>query len=440
MKLIITILLLVLAISVSAQPTLPITLEKVLELSGANNLTIKEYQERQVLATAHTAKAKEWWLPQFSAGVNTHYLGGAVQNGNGKFFLDVDRNSLLLGLGLHLNWNIADGIYNVKIAKLKTEASAYIAQAERNKTLLKSIEAYYSLVTAQLNLVALKNIIQQSENISEQIRIQVDAGLRYQSEFLLAKSNTNHMEIEMLNAEHQYNMASTELVQLLHLKQDVILVSVDPTLSPLEDINKLATSSETMYSNRPEMKANEKEMEALRVKKRTYTSGLLIPEFNISANSGLFGSFSGEVTPVDAIAYPSPQQLYGTNILNAALTWKIPLGALIHNGDNKKYSSLIKLKEIRAAQYQSTINQEISLAYLQLQTGKKQIEIAKEGLTLSLEALEQSIERQKIGTAKPFEVFQAQQFYLQSQTDYVEVVSQYNKAHFALRVAKGEAL
>ena len=59
---------------------------------------------------------------------------------------------------------------------------------------------------------------------------------------------------------------------------------------------------------------------------------------------------------------------------------------------------------------------------------------------LTTEALTQSIARQKFGTAKPFEVFQAQQFYLQAQIDYLIAVSEYNKAQFALKVARGETL
>lgn len=54
--------------------------------------------------------------------------------------------------------------------------------------------------------------------------------------------------------------------------------------------------------------------------------------------------------------------------------------------------------------------------------------------------MQQSIERQKLGTAKPFEVFQAQEFFLQAQLDYLMAISKYNKAQFELKVAKGEGL
>ena len=113
---------------------------------------------------------------------------------------------------------------------------------------------------------------------------------------------------------------------------------------------------------------------------------------------------------------------------------------MAYNGDNKKYNSLIRLKEIKSEQFKAQINEEIASATIQLQIGKEQIEIAKESLELTDEALSQSIERQKLGTAKPFEVFQAQQFYLQAQIDYLKAVSEYNKAQFAWKVAKGETL
>lgn len=107
------------------QETLPITMEKVLELGGANNLTIKKYQEQQNLAIAELAKAKEWWLPDVYGGFDYNSRRGAVMNGNGKFFLDVKRHNFWMGLGVQANWDIAEGIYNKKAAELQSQATAY---------------------------------------------------------------------------------------------------------------------------------------------------------------------------------------------------------------------------------------------------------------------------------------------------------------------------
>ncbi|WP_257667934.1 site-specific tyrosine recombinase/integron integrase [Parapedobacter tibetensis] len=109
----------------------------------------------------------------------------------------------------------------------------------------------------------------------------------------------------------------------------------------------------------------------------------------------------------------------------------------MRTGRRNGFVTLIRLKQFETGQFKAQINEEIANASQQLFIGKEQIVIAKEALELTAEALNQRIERQKLRTAMPFEVFQAQRFFLQAQLDYLQAVSEYNKAHFALKVARG---
>jgi len=424
----------------NAQDTVSINLETILKLGGADNLTIKEYKERRELSLAELTKAKEWWLPEIYAGAQTHQLWGAAMNADGRFFLDVNRQNLWSGLGLNVNWDFADDIYNAKSANIRSQASHYRTQAERNQQLLKMIEAYYNLMTAQLNYNAYQNLVSQSDSIVQQIQIQVESGLRYESELLLAKSNKNHLQVEMLNAKKDYNKASAALKKLLNIEQNIKLVTADESLLPLDFNSELEMIEDSAYQNRPEIKANELQFQALAMERKKYTTGLLIPELNIGTYGSYFGRISGDVSPMLPDQYPETQQLYPTQALNVSLMWEIPLGALTYKGDKKSFDSKIRLNEIEAEQVKVQINEEIANAKSDLQLGKEQIETAKEALNFTTEALNQSIERQKIGTAKPFEVFQAQQFFLQAQLDYLKAVSAYNKAQYALKVAKGDNL
>ena len=395
-----------------AQDTIPINLEKILKLGGADNLTIKEYKERQELSLAKLDKAKEWWLPEIYAGAQTEQLWGAAMNADGRFFLDVNRQNLRSGLGLNANWDFADGIYNAKSANLRSQARQYLTQAERNQQLLAMIDAYYELMTAQLNYNAYQNLVNQSESIVQQIQIQVEGGLLYESELLLAKSNKNHLQVEMLNAKKAYNNASANLKKLLNIEQNIKLASADESLLPLDFTDELEAVEDSAYHKRPEIKANEFQFKALEVERKKYTTGLFIPELNIGTYGSYFGRINGNVSPMFPAQYPETQQLYPTSALNVSLMWKIPLGALTYQGDKKSYDSKMRLNEIEAEQFKVQINEEIANATSDLQLGKEQIEIAKEGLDFTKEALNQSIERQKLRTAKPFEVFQAQQFFL----------------------------
>lgn len=303
-----------------------------------------------------------------------------------------------------------------------------------------SIKAYYDLQTAQMKLVAYKNLVTQSDTITQQISIQVGAGLRYQSELLLSKSNQSHLKIEMLNAKSEYNQKSAELVRLLNLESKVKLVSIDSVMLPLNFEQEFLSVNDSTYKNRPEIKAIDLTILSLQTERKITTKGLFIPTLSIGTYGSYFGRINGAVKPGFPLQYPETKQLYPTGMLNTSLTWTIPIGRLIYGGDLKQFNSQIKIQEIRSGQFKAQINEEIVNSNQQLIIGKEQIEIAKEALDLSSEALNQSMERQKLGTVKPFEVFQAQQFFLQAQIDYLKGINEYNKSQFALKVAKGEIL
>ncbi|MDZ4748841.1 MAG: TolC family protein [Saprospiraceae bacterium] len=425
-------------IAANAQEVLPINLETVLELSGANNLTIREFQAKQELSAASLSKSREWWLPDVYAGLQTHQLYGAAMNADGRFFLDVNRQSLWAGLGLNASLDFAEGIYKVKASKWQVQAAVYETQAMKSKVILESIETYYDLQTAQMEYVAYQSLIAQSDTITQQIAFQVDAGLRYQSELLLSKSNQSHLRIEMLNAQLEYSQKSAELVRLLNLDSKVKLVSVDEVMLPLYFQQEILMVSDSAYENRPEMKAIEFTVRSLQAERKITTTGLIFPTFGVGAYGSYFGRISGQVSPMFPLQYPETKQLYPTGALNASLTWTIPLGRLVYGGDVQRYNSQVKVQEVRAAQFKAQISKEISIATQQLLNGREQFQIAKEAIEITAEALSQSIERQKLGTAMPFEVFQAQQFFLEAQVDYFKAIGRYNKAQFGLKAALGE--
>jgi len=75
-------------------------------------------------------------------------------NSDGRFFLDVSSSNLWLGLGLEAHWNFSEGINKTKAARLKVEATHFQTQAQRNKILLKCINAYYDFAAAQMQYLA----------------------------------------------------------------------------------------------------------------------------------------------------------------------------------------------------------------------------------------------------------------------------------------------
>ncbi|MDE3183161.1 MAG: TolC family protein [Bacteroidota bacterium] len=418
------IILLVATLNANAQQTLPVNLETVLRLAGANNLTIKEYQLKYQQALADQSKAKEWWLPNIYAGATTHYLNGAAMNTDGKIFTDVKQNNLWTGLGIATEIDFGKGIYQSLATKQKTKAANFFSIAEKNKEVLNAIETYFDLQTEQLKYGFLLSLVNQSDTLSQQIKIQVDAGLRYQSEYLLAQSNFNHLKISMLQAKMEWQKKSALLANLLNLDNNVSLISADSALIPLPlSIQPIDTNG---FEKRPEYSALNAELRSFQLSRKMINQGLLLPKLRVGFDNGAFGAYSSA--------------LYNTNQLNASLLWIIPIGRLTYKGDLKQWNSKIALQQNKVEQFKNQYQQETSTATAESQTANDQMTIAKEAFQLTAEALKQSIERQKLGTVKPFEVFQAQEFYLQAEIDYLKAVSEYNKAQYALKVAFGEAL
>lgn len=430
-----------LALGTQAQDTLLINLETVLKLGGANSLTIQEYRQRQELAIANLIKAKEWWLPDVYAGIQTQQLWGAEMNSNGKFFLDVNLDNLWTGLGLDARWNFADGIYQTKAANLKAQAAQYQTQAVHNKALLEIIVAYYDFMAAQLYYQAFQQLAAQADTISRQLDIQVAVGLAYQSELLLSKSNVNHLMVQMLNAKIEYGRNSATLVKLLNLDPTLKLLSVDSVMSPLDlfDYSEI-NAFDSVHRNRPEFKQLESSLQSIEIAKKTATNGLLIPELRLNTYGSYFGRLGGQVIPMDPLQYPKTNQLYPTSALNVSLMWQIPIGRLIYGGDLKRYNARILIQKTQLDQVKAGINEEIITARQLILAVQEQMKIAFDGNRFAELALQQSIQRQQLGTVRPFEILQAQEIFIKARLDYLKAVSDFNKAQYMLAVAKGENL
>jgi len=423
--------------------TLYLNLKKLLEVGGANNPTIELFKKEQDLALADQAKAREWWLPEIYAGLQVHKLWGATMNADGGFFLDVHRDNMWSGLGVDAQWDFGEGIYQLKSAALKAEAAGYKTQAEKNQVLLKVIHTYYDFLTAQLYNAAYAEMVGQADTIVAQLQTQVEVGIRFQSEMLLAKSSRNHLMVKALEARNNYREAMAELVNLLNVPAGVRVIGLDTLLIPLELIPETEwrqTRDDSTFLKRPEYRFLNTQLNALHTERKTTTTGLWLPELSLSVNTGGFGGLFDKVRPMRPAEFPNPNTLFYTTGVNASLMWRIPLGRLTYGGRLKQFDAQMALQQNQISLFENQVNEEVAKARSQLLMASEQLELAEESQSLAGQAVEQSIQRQKLGTAKPFEVFQAQEFYLRARVDYLNAIASYNKAQYSLYIALGNNL
>ena len=125
---------------------------------------------------------------------------------------------------------------------------------------------------------------------------------------------------------------------------------------------------------------------------------------------------------------------YGT------LQWNIPLGEFLSGGGKKQYDAMIKANNIRLNDMRNTIRQEILNAYAQLRMSRQNKKMAEEAVGFSEEALSQSIQRQRMGTALALEVFNAQEQLIDAKLEYINALKNYNQSQYNLYISLGNKL
>jgi outer membrane protein TolC len=405
-----------------AKTQMPIDLNTVMKLAGANNLRVAEMDARRELAIAEAKTAKEWFLPTISPGVLLVGYEGNAQATDGTF-IDVNKNSFWGGAAITADWNLGDAVFSYLEAKQDIKTAEYATAAESNRVQLEAVKTYYELGAAQGKLTALNKIVKKAADITRQIEFQVEAGIRYKSDVLLAKANLNHVKIEQSNARWEILSTSNELLNILNIKDDVVLIVSDSVLVPIALVDTSIANYEKAYALRPETMMFQSKMDALAIGRKSSTTGLLLPDLNLGFNDGLFGPYFNPL--VNEYSY------------YIGAKWNIPLGVLFFGGNRKQYDARIKMEQIHLDQAKNTIKREVLDAEGGVAIATEQMKLATEALGYATAALEQSMERQKLGTSLPLEVFQAQEQLLQSEIDNIRAITNYNQAQYSLYIAMG---
>jgi outer membrane protein TolC len=404
---------------------MPINLETVLKLAGANNLKIAEIKAKHNISKAKAREAQEWVYPSVNPGFLLMNTAGSVQNAKGDF-LETDKNSFWAGAAITANWSIGKASYNYLSAKQNIVTAELWLQAEKNQQILNAIQVYFELGASQGELSSLIDMSQKSDDIVRQIEVHVNSGIRYKSDLLLAKARNNHVQLSVSDAREKVAVNSNELLKILNIQDDVLLVNVDSTMLPISLNDKSPESITVIFENRPEIQAHKSTIKSWSLLRKTTTAGLLFPDFNLGLNNGLFGPYFNPLT--NQLSYYIGMQ------------WNLPLGAVFSGGKRKQFDAQIEMETVLMNQAQNTVRKELQDARAMVNNATAQMGLAQEAVSYAEAALSQSIQRQNFGTALPLEVFQAQEQLLQSKVDHIKAISNYNKGQYLLYVAKGNNL
>ncbi|HHG86200.1 MAG TPA: TolC family protein [Bacteroidetes bacterium] len=417
--------LMILGLWAQAQPAprvIKLDIAAIMDFLDDDVLAIQELNERLKLAQVKAAKEKSWWLPTLSGGFNLHQLNGIAMNTDGRYFTDLNRQNYFAGLGLDAEWDFATGPDRARLAEAATKGLELASETERMELLQKAGELYFALAAEDARMRSQLALLVRAESIVQQLAIQVEGGMRYKSELLLAKSNLNHTKLGLLRDRENYQSIGIELAGLFNLEGQVTFTIRDSLFLPVDLVENPAFPQikPNVYAKQPAYQQLNAATNLIEIRRKSYQKALLRPTLRLNIQEGIFGN--------PFFFHSGANQFQ----VNGGLVWRLPLERMFHNRQLEEMDIEMQVHHTMMEQLRFKVNRDLDLARHRIRATGAQIALAREGMSLSQEALSQSIERQKLGTARAFEVFQAQEYYARARMDLIEATKRYNQAQWTM--------
>jgi len=407
----------------------PIDLPTALQLAGARNLDIQIAREKQIEALANFDQALEQFFPWLSAGAIYRQHDNLLQDVQGNI-ITVHKRSEAPGFAPTLQVDLGDALYKSLKSHKLIRAAEFGLEAQREDTTLAVAQGYFDLVKAQAAVDVAQQSVAISEDYERQIHQAVEIGVAFEGDELRVGVQTDRNRLALRQAVEQQAFAGARLVETLHLDSTVNLVARDTGLLVLKIANahaRFAGLVREALVSRPELKQSEKLAGAARDEKNGALYGPILPSLGGQA---LFGKLGGGIEG-------QPSKFGNQEDYTAAIGWRIGPGGLFDVGRINAAQARAKGAEFATGKVEDAVVRQVSEAIARVQSLEDQISIARRALDQSEKALRLSRDRRQFDIANVLENIQAEQDLTRARGDYFTVISEFNKAQYALLKALG---
>jgi outer membrane protein TolC len=408
---------------------LTIDLPATLRLAGARNIDIQLAREKFAEARAAEESAIERFFPWLAPGVTYRRHDNLIQNTEGVIE-EVHKQSYAPGGTVAAQTDIGDAIFKSLEAHQLTRAARHGLDAQRAETVLGAAQGYFDLAAAQEAVGIAREALRISTDYATQIERAVDAGIAFKGDALRVKVQQQKDEIALRRAEENARLASAKLVQLLHLEPTIELVPRDVSLVPLSIVSTeepLGALVAQALAARPETRQSAALVSAAQHAKNGAIYGPLIPTVGGQA---FFGGLGGGMN--------SETGHFGESEDYVALAgWRIGPGGLLDFGNMHAQQARVRSATLTAGKVADQIANEVISGQARVQSLAGQIATAKQSLSDAAEALRLAQERKEFGVGVVLETILAQQELSRVRNDYLTIVTDYNRAQYALLRALG---
>lgn len=391
----------------------PITLREALSIVLEKNFDVKIFTEKKNRDKWVFYESVTEWLPD----IKYEYLLLRIQ---GTFLVGGVVPVEVIETPIESNFILDYNISARKYFRLRETLYEFNSQKKeleftKDEVVLKTTRDYYELLRAKLNIEILETNIEQ---IEEQLRItkqQLEAGVGTKFDVLRAEADLAVAEQELIVAKNTYRLGQAKLANTLGVPVLFQLVpdNRDAFINEIfEDCFNLEHAKMIALTNRPDLKAQQFNIEAARQRKNSGYSPY-IPEVNV------IGQLANQGTANDGF-FPS-------RTLGFLATW---------NGlDNLGLKGFTQVKarkaELREEQFKymdkaRNIEEDLVSAYFDTIAARDLIKATERELNSARESRRLSVIRLNAGVGTFIDVLQAQSTFTTARINNLRAIVGYN--------------
>lgn len=371
----VTVLFSLFTLQLAAQEKKTLTLDEAINLSLQNNKDLKLSQAKIDEATAALKEAVEKKLPNASISGSYMRLNSAnidIKRSNNNGGGSGSGESPNVSQAMYGMLNISQPIYAGGRIKYGIESSQFLEKAakldaefEKDEVIQTTIEAFATLYKAKTAVRLMnENLLQAKQRATDFSNLEKN-GLLARNDLMKAELQTSNVELNLLDAENNWQLANVNMNLMLGLPTATELVLDTAGVERKEDPRVLDDYLQSALTGR-------KDVAALDMRKKAAESGVKVAKADKYPSLQVTGGY---------IAADIPHVITVTNAMN------IGVGVSYNIASLWKTKSKIQQAEARVKQMVITesilddnIKLQVNKNYLSLISSRKKIEVAAKAL------------------------------------------------------------
>ncbi|TDI72192.1 MAG: TolC family protein [Bacteroidetes bacterium] len=432
-------LMLVVIISITgpaatAQEIQRIEFNDAVQIALERSVTIRRARNNVDLQVATVAAERAAFLPNLnlSSGTSRNY-GLSFDPTVGD---NVNQTTDSFNMGASSNLNIFNGFADVASlaqARLNLEAQEYDYDRTRQTIVFNVISNFLNVILTEERLAIRQEDMAAQQLLVEQIEEFVNAGVRAVSDLYTQQASAAASEAQVLNAESQFQVAKTRLIQTLQLDPlgDYEFTAPDPDDIPLAiteyDPQRLMLGA---FESRSDLRAQESSIEAA-------TQGIRVAKAGYLPRLDFSGSYRSNYSNIqDDISFRD--QLKDNANKTLSLNLSIPIFnrlAVKTNVERTRVQYANAMLDLEAMQ--QSVALDVRQAYYDYETSVKQLDVTAKQLRAADQALEVEQERYDVGASTLVELTLSRARYTDASSGRAQAIFQFHFQQHLLEYYQG---